>query len=108
MPFHDSPNAAACDEQAQRLCLRGPGKDLAASRNDMHDQWEHFEHGADIGVRGLAATKAGAFEQAALALTAEVTDPARVAQPKAVTIRCDARRDQLRTGQPADPDAPGA
>lgn len=29
-------------------------------------RWEHFEHGADIGVRGIGATKAEAFEQAAL------------------------------------------
>ena len=41
----------------------------------MRDRWEHFAHGADIGVRGIGATKADAFEQAALALTAVVTDP---------------------------------
>ena len=40
--------------------------------------WEHFPHGADVGVRGVAPTRAGAFEQAALALTAVVTDPAPV------------------------------
>ena len=38
--------------------------------------WEHFAHDADIGVRGRAATLAGAFEQAALALTAVVDRPA--------------------------------
>jgi len=27
--------------------------------------WEHYEHGADLGVRGFGATKAEAFEQAA-------------------------------------------
>lgn len=37
----------------------------------MQAHWEHFEHGADVGVRGLAAAKAGAFEQAALAVTRE-------------------------------------
>ncbi|NIO40559.1 MAG: archease [Burkholderiales bacterium] len=34
--------------------------------------WEHFEHKADVGVRGIGATQAQAFEQAALALTAIV------------------------------------
>jgi len=40
--------------------------------------WEHFDHGADIGVRGYGANPAEAFVQAALALTAVVTDPATV------------------------------
>ncbi len=52
--------------------------------------WEHFAHGADIGVRGRGATPAQAFEQAALALTAVVTDPALVRQATAVPIRCRA------------------
>jgi len=57
--------------------------------------WEHFEHGADIGVRGLAPTKAGAFEQAALALTAAVTDPAGVSPRESVAIVCEAPDDEL-------------
>jgi len=36
--------------------------------------WEHFPHGADIGVRGWGRTPECAFEQAALALTGIVTD----------------------------------
>jgi SHS2 domain-containing protein len=35
--------------------------------------WQHFNHDADLGVRGTGATEAEAFEQAALALTAVVT-----------------------------------
>lgn len=35
--------------------------------------WKHFDHDADIGVCGSGATQAGAFEQAALGLTAIVT-----------------------------------
>jgi tRNA nucleotidyltransferase (CCA-adding enzyme) len=65
----------------------------------MQGHWEHFEHGADIGVRGIAATKAAAFEQAALALTAVVTDPARVAATTPVAIRCDAPDDELLLAQ---------
>jgi tRNA nucleotidyltransferase (CCA-adding enzyme) len=60
----------------------------------MHDHWEHFDHGADIGVRGLGSTKARAFEQAALALTAVLTDPQRVALRETVSITCSATDDE--------------
>ena len=52
-------------------------------------RWEHFEHVADIGVRGIGETLAEAFEQAALAMTAAVTDPACVAPLCAVEIHCE-------------------
>jgi len=51
--------------------------------------WEHFSHDADIGVRGCGPTLAEAFEQAALALTAVVTDT-EVAAQTAVKISCEA------------------
>jgi len=57
--------------------------------------WEHFAHGADIGVRGIGATRDEAFEQAALALTAVVTDPGGVAPQAAVEFRCEAPDDEL-------------
>jgi SHS2 domain-containing protein len=53
-------------------------------------RWEHFEHGADVGVRGFGATQAAAFEQAALALTAAVADPAAVQPRERVAIACEA------------------
>lgn len=59
------------------------------------NRWEHFEHGADIGVRGIGTTMAAAFEQAALALTAVLTDPARVAPDEAVEIACEAPDHEL-------------
>jgi len=58
-------------------------------------RWEHFPHGADIGVRGCGVTKGEAFEQAALAMTAVVADPATVAPRAAVAIRCEAPDDEL-------------
>lgn len=61
----------------------------------VHTRWEHFEHGADIGVRGVGETKAEAFEQAALALTAVITDPHCVAQRETVRITCEAPDDEL-------------
>lgn len=57
--------------------------------------WEHFAHGADVGVRGRGATLAQAFEQAAVALTAVVTDPAGVAARTAVRIQCGAPDEEL-------------
>ncbi len=61
----------------------------------MSDRWEHFEHSADIGVRGFGATLAGAFEQAALALTGVVTPPDAVAPREAVEIECEAPNAEL-------------
>jgi len=57
--------------------------------------WEHFPHEADVGVRGRGATLAEAFEQAALAMTAAITDPERVAAREAVDIACEAPDDEL-------------
>jgi tRNA nucleotidyltransferase (CCA-adding enzyme) len=59
----------------------------------MQARWEHFRHGADIGIRGLGATREAAFEQAALALTAVVTEPARVVPRTPVAIVCSAPDD---------------
>ena len=57
--------------------------------------WEHFPHGADIGVRGTGATRDEAFEQAALAVTAVIADPAQIAADTVVEIRCEAPDDEL-------------
>jgi len=53
-------------------------------------RWEHFHHQADIGVRGLGPSLSAAFEQAALALTAVITDPAGVNDRTPVPIACEA------------------
>ena len=57
--------------------------------------WEHFAHGADIGIRGRGATRDEAFADAARALTAVVTDPDSVAPQRSVPIRCEAPDDEL-------------
>jgi SHS2 domain-containing protein len=56
----------------------------------MRPHWQHFEHQADIGVRGIAATPAQAFEQAALAMTAVIVEPAEVNAAECVEIECQA------------------
>lgn len=61
----------------------------------MVARWEHFRHEADIGVRGLGPTREAAFAQAALALTAVITDPGRVEAREPVRIVCSAPDDAL-------------
>ncbi len=69
---------------------------VAAWRDQQSAQhWAHFPHQADMGVRGTGPTLAAAFEQAALAMIAVVTDPAKVAALEAVEIRCEAPDDEL-------------
>jgi len=53
-------------------------------------RWEHFAHGADIGIRGIGPTLAAAFAQAGLALTAVVTDVTSVRPCASVPITCRA------------------
>ncbi len=57
--------------------------------------WEHFEHQADIGVRGIAPTLAQAFEQAALALTAVIIEPDKVAASHILSVDCEAPDTEL-------------
>jgi SHS2 domain-containing protein len=57
--------------------------------------WEHFSHDADIGLVGSGPTKAEAFRQAALALTAVVVDPTLVRSVSAVSVVCRAPNDDL-------------
>lgn len=57
--------------------------------------WAHFPHEADVGVDGYGPTLAAAFEQAALALTAAITDPASVRPQSKVEVRCAAPDPEL-------------
>ncbi len=61
----------------------------------VQGSWEHFPHQADIGVRGIGSTKEVAFESAAHALTAVITDPGSVAPTQSVPIVCEAPDDEL-------------
>lgn len=53
-------------------------------------EWKHFEHDADIGLRAVAASRAGLFVAMAEALTAIITDPAGVKSRETLRIRCTA------------------
>jgi SHS2 domain-containing protein len=52
--------------------------------------WEHFPHGADIGVRGFGVSLEEAFEQAAVGLTAVVADVSKIAHNETIEARCSA------------------
>lgn len=52
--------------------------------------WSHFSHMADIGVHGCGATPEEAFEQAALAMTAVITDLSMVCPDILVEVACSA------------------
>jgi len=58
-------------------------------------RWEHFPHDADIGIRGYGRSAAEAFEQAALAMMAAVTDPSRVAATELVEVDREAPDPEL-------------
>ena len=58
-------------------------------------RWEHFPHEADMGIRGIGSTRDEAFEQAALAMTAVITDPAQVSAVEKVEITREAPDDEL-------------
>jgi len=58
-------------------------------------RWEHFPHGADIGVRGIGASMEEAFAQAATALTAVITEPENVSASEEVEIECEAPDDEF-------------
>ena len=60
------------------------GRESGAAMSD----WQHFAHGADIGVRGRGATLAEAFAAAAVGLTAVVTDPLQVRPIESVPVEC--------------------
>lgn len=63
---------------------------IFSSRDNPQKRWEHFSHEADIGVRGIGPTLKDAFEMAATALTAVITDPQNVKAQTPVTIKCQA------------------
>jgi protein archease len=71
-------------DRARRECADVRMTDVTAAR------WEHFPHGADIGVRGYGATMAQAFEQAALAMMAAAVEPGTVKPAAVIDLDCAA------------------
>ena len=64
-------------------------------RGEIRPRATQFPHGADIGVRGIGATREAAFEQAAKALASTITDVRKVRLTEEVAIRCEAPDDRI-------------
>jgi len=58
-------------------------------------RWELYSHPSDIGIRGLGPTREAAFAQAAMALTAVITELQKVESSQAVDIECREEDDEL-------------
>lgn len=65
------------------------------STNDPEGSWEHFHHQADIGIRGIGASKEEAFVQAARALTGVIADPSSIRSLEIIRIHCEAPDDEI-------------
>lgn len=61
-----------------------------AAQIESSAHWEHFRHGADIGVRGWGPTIASALEQAAMAMMAVIVDPGKVRADETIEVECEA------------------
>ena len=68
---------------------------MAQAQADSRSRWEHFTHGADIGVRGVGATREEAFEQAAVAMVAVITEPMRIAARREIAVECEAADNEV-------------
>ena len=55
--------------------------------------WQHYSHPADMGIRGLGKTKAQAFEQSAMALTAVIADLDTIESQEKIHISCASEPD---------------
>jgi tRNA nucleotidyltransferase (CCA-adding enzyme) len=66
-------------------CTSAPSRSAVPATS----RWEHFPHDADIGIRGYGQTVDAAFEQAALALAAVITEEP-VRPTATVKIECGA------------------
>ncbi len=72
----------------RRLAAQVDRRLAAALTPAAEARWEHFPHGADIGIRGIGPSLESALEQAALALTAAITDPAGIVQAEEADFSC--------------------
>ncbi len=57
--------------------------------------WEHFQHIADVGVRGIGRTIDEAFAEGAVALMAVMVEPSAVRGEQRVEIACQADEPDL-------------
>ena len=63
--------------------------------DNLRNKWEHFAHKADMGIRGVGPTKAAAFEQAAFAMVAIITDLEKIEPRQEVKISSMSDDDEI-------------
>ena len=85
---HAPPTAEVINQAACQFDLTPLEEEFLLREFRSKRHWEHFHHLADIGVRGTGGSIEQAFEQAALALTAIVTDPDSVRALNTINIEC--------------------
>ena len=51
--------------------------------------WQHFQHVADIGIKGYGNSVEVAFSQAAIAMTAVITDPQLIDKKICLDVECE-------------------
>jgi tRNA nucleotidyltransferase (CCA-adding enzyme) len=80
---------AAAQNRSGGSTLKGPDE-RRYNFHTMTPHWDHFQHGADVGVRGIGRTKEEAFEQAALALMAVILEKGSIVEPRqCVEVRAE-------------------
>jgi tRNA nucleotidyltransferase (CCA-adding enzyme) len=57
---------------------------------ENNEKWQHFQHIADIGIRGFGESAEQAFANAATAMTAVITEPVLVENRVCVDVQCEA------------------
>ncbi len=63
---------------------------MQKAKTSPRPAWEHYPHEADMGIRAYGATLAEAFENAALAMVAIITDLPSIEAATPVSLHCEA------------------
>jgi tRNA nucleotidyltransferase (CCA-adding enzyme) len=63
--------------------------------NSRRNYFEHYEHPADIGIRGIGESKQEAFRQAAMAVTAAIVELDTVQPAEQVDIKLEIEDNEL-------------
>lgn len=57
--------------------------------------WEHFPHQADIGIKASGDSLSKAFEDAAVGLTAIITEPKNIDARESIKIKCTGENEEI-------------
>jgi len=63
------------------------------TKNTKKPYWQHYHHPADMGIKAFGNTRAQAFQQAALAMTAIIADLKSIQPEKQIQFACQRLQD---------------